>query len=141
VKFKSRKKSEYGAALIEGALGFSVILTLVFGSLLLCLFIYQKFTYHHALKNAAFWISTGNTLPGLSREESLREKIKEESLKFFILSDSFSLVVCPIDNAACSGVNFPGNGSYYIVGFTADSVFNNIFGSTTANVLMKDLVS
>ncbi len=139
------RNEEQGATTLETALTIFPTMLFVVGMLQLSILALNINSLQYALNRAARWGSIGDSLPSMSREQSIETVVKNVADSIALDTSDLTISICPTLDPTCASTgganNAGGANSYFVIKASKGNPINILgLGSlaVTAQVVIKN---
>lgn len=88
--------------MVESSMALPFLILLLLTCLSLTELCFVSIAGHYAVTQTAHWAAIGDSLPGMTREDSIKEKLAQIGASYGLSIDKTKISICPITNAACT---------------------------------------
>ncbi len=131
---------QQGATTVEAAITIFPTMLLIFGLIQLSLFALNLTGLQYSLNKAGRWGSIGGSDAGLTREQSIAERVKVVAQSLSLDTSDVNIKICPAIDPSCATPSAGGSGQYFVISATKSP--GTIFGlgslPISARVLVKN---
>jgi len=120
------RSSSRGSALVEFAASLPVLSAVLFIGIEMARASAHHVSLQFALTRAMRWAVLGQTLPAMTRAQSIKYKLQEIGTTYKLEINTADISVCPVAQPACGGSN-PGLGGE-LIQISASEEFQMVFG-------------
>src|SRR5580765_9036437 len=92
-------KASRGAVMVDAAVTLPFLLMSIFTALTIIFYLHQKLCLFEAMEKTLRWSITGKTLPGSTREASIRTLLVNNAKSLGVNVDPATISICPIATA------------------------------------------
>ncbi|RIL11776.1 MAG: hypothetical protein DCC75_01685 [Proteobacteria bacterium] len=108
-------KKNTGAAVLESALGIPFYLLVVLSFFDLSAYLYQSACLQFATNKTARWALLNQSLPGLSREDSIKQVFGDQISIYGAATAGAEVMVCPAADPDCSDDSAMGPNQFVVI--------------------------